>query len=79
MIRVFYVATRLVPDFPRDRDFKRALRNELLQFWRNRTAYASHYVDSAIRTAYWILQSWKENYLDGRFKKRKPKIKKLFC
>ena len=79
VIRVFYVATRLVPDFPRDRDFKRALRNELLQFWRNRTAYASHYVDSAIRTAYWILQSWKENYLDGRFKKRKPKIKKLFA
>jgi len=36
-------------------------------------------VDSAIRTAYWILESWRENYLNGKFGRNKPIIKKRFA
>jgi len=65
---------RLIPVIPKSREFKRSLRNYLLQNWN----YASHYVDSAIKTAYSIINSWRRNYLRGRRKRNKPIIKRKF-
>ena len=44
---------RLIPIIPKSKEFKRALRNQLLKDW----DFAAHYVDSAIKTAYSILKS----------------------
>jgi len=51
---------------PKFREFKRNLRNFLLEKW----SYAAHYVDSAIKVAYPIINSWKRNYLKGRGEER---------
>jgi len=64
---------RLIPLIPKSKEFKRSLRNCLLKNWN----YASHYVDSAIKTAYSILNSWKRNYLKGR-RRVKPVVKRKF-
>jgi len=69
-----YETTRLIPFFPSSNEFKRDLRNELLKDWN----YAAHYVDSAIRTAYSILGSWRQNYLEGLRRKRRPIVKREF-
>jgi len=69
-----YETTRLVPYFPKTNEFKRELRNKLLQNW----VFAKHYVDSAIKTAYSILESWRKNYLKGRRKRKKPVVKRKF-
>ncbi|WP_280097289.1 transposase [Staphylothermus marinus] len=66
---------RLIPIIPKSRKFKRELRNYLLQNWN----YASHYVDSAIKTAYSILNSWRRNYLKGRRGRNKPVIRRKFA
>ena len=58
-IKKYYYVRRLIPLIPKSREFKRDLRNILLENW----DYASHYVDSAIKTAYSILKSWRRNYL----------------
>ncbi len=70
----YYETTRLIPYFPKSNEFKRELRNKLLKDW----PFARHYVDSAIKTAYSILNSWRQNYLNGRRKKRKPVVKRRF-
>jgi len=70
----YYETTRLIPYFPKSNGFKRELRNELLKNW----PFAKHYVDSAIKTAYSILESWRQNYLKGRRKRRKPVVKRKF-
>ncbi len=70
----YYTTTRLIPYFPKSNEFKRELRNELLKDW----PFARHYIDSAIKTAYSILESWRQNYLKGRRKKRKPVVKRKF-
>jgi len=73
-IKKYYYVRRLIPLIPKSREFKRDLRNILLENWN----YASHYVDSAIKTAYSILKSWRRNYLKGRRKRRKPVVKRKF-
>jgi len=50
-----------VPVIPKDGGFRRMLRNELLKS----CPYASHWVDSVIRTAYSIFESWRKRYLKG--------------
>ncbi len=70
----YYETTRLIPYFPKTNEFKRELRNKLLKGW----PFAKHYVDSAIKTAYSILESWQKNYLKGRRKRRKPVVKRKF-
>lgn len=64
-----------IPVVPKSREFKRSLRNELLKSW----SYASHYVDSAIKVAYSIINSWKRNYIKGRRERNKPQVKRLFA
>ena len=73
-IKKYYYAERLIPIIPKSREFKRNLRNSLLRDWK----YASHYVDSAIKVAYSILNSWRRNYLKGRRKRSKPIVKRKF-
>ena len=73
-IKKCYYVKRLIPIIPKSREFKRTLRNRLLKYWK----YASHYVDSAIKTAYSILSSWRRNYVKGRRSKNKPVVKRKF-
>ncbi|MCD6464884.1 transposase [Candidatus Bathyarchaeota archaeon] len=72
--RKYYHVKRLIPIIPKSREFKRNLRNSLLKDWK----YASHYVDSAIKVAYSIINSWKRNYLKGKRGKNKPIVKRKF-
>ena len=65
---------RLIPIIPKSKEFKRTLRDRLLKDWN----YASHYVDSAIKTAYSILNSWRRNYIKGERSKNKPVVKRKF-
>ena len=73
-MKKYYYVRRLIPLIPKSREFKRDMRNILLENWN----YASHYVDSAIKTAYSILKSWRRNYLKGRRKRRKPVVRRKF-
>ena len=73
-IKKYYYVRRLIPLIPKSREFKRNLRNSLLKDWN----YASHYVDSAIKTAYSIINSWRRNYLKGRRRRNKPIVKRKF-
>lgn len=73
-IKKYYYVKRIIPIIPKSREFKRNLRNELLKDW----SYAAHYVDSAIKVAYSILNSWRRNYLKGRRKRIKPRVKRRF-
>ena len=73
-IKKYYYAERLIPTIPKSKEFKRNLRNRLLKDWN----YASHYVDSAIKTAYSILNSWRRNYIRGERGKNKPVVKRKF-
>ncbi|MEM0268433.1 MAG: hypothetical protein QXH90_03680 [Candidatus Korarchaeum sp.] len=61
------------PVIPKGGEFKKRLRDELVEDW----GYSKHYVDSAIREAYSILKSWRRNYLKGRGKE-KPVIRRRF-
>nr|MDO8043699.1 hypothetical protein [Candidatus Baldrarchaeota archaeon] len=65
-IKRCYYVKRLIPMVPKFREFKRNLRNFLLEKW----SYAAHHVDSAIKVAYSIINSWKRNYLKGRGEER---------
>ncbi len=70
----YYTTTRLIPEIPKDKDFKRELRNRLLKGWE----FASHYVDGAIKVAYSAIESWKSNYLNGKRGRNKPIFKRPF-
>ncbi len=72
--RKHYYVKRLIPLIPKSREFKRSLRNTLLENW----DYASHYIDSAIKVAYSIINSWRRNYLRGRRGGNKPLVKRRF-
>jgi len=72
--RKYYDVKRLIPIIPKSREFKRNLRNFLLKDWK----YASHYVDSAIKVACSIINSWRRNYLKGKRRRSKPLVKRKF-
>jgi len=68
---------RLLPKYKVDiksKEYKKKLRDSLLQGW----PYAAHWVDSAIKTAYSILKSWRKNYVKGERKRRRPTTRRLF-
>jgi putative transposase len=68
---------RLLPKYKVDvksKEYKKKLRDSLLQGW----PYAAHWVDSAIKTAYSILKSWRKNYVKGERKRRRPTARRLF-
>jgi len=69
---------RLLPKYKVDvksKEYKKKPRESLLQEW----PYAAHWVDSAIKTAYSILKSWRKNYVKGERKRRRPTAKRLFA
>jgi putative transposase len=59
---------RLIPSIRKDRIFRKELRDTYIRGW----IYSKHYVDSAIKQAYSILNSWRKRYLKGRAGRRKP-------
>ena len=65
---------RLIPRYRKDNAFKRDLRNKYLEDW----MYAAHWVDSALKTAFSIMDSWKKNYNKGDRKRACPRAKRLF-
>jgi len=68
---------RLIPKYKVDiksKEYKKKLRESLLQEW----PYAAHWVDSAIKTAYSILKSWRKNYVKGDRRRRRPTARRLF-
>ena len=66
---------RRVPFVPSNGEFKHhELRDSLMRDW----AYSKHYVDSAIKQAYSILNSWRSNYVKGYRKAEKPTVKRRF-
>ena len=65
---------RLIPSYRKDNQFKMELRNKYLKNW----AYAAHWVDSALKTGFSIMDSWRKNYIKGSRKRTCPKAKRLF-
>ncbi|MEM4445363.1 MAG: transposase, partial [Thermofilum sp.] len=41
--------------------------------------YATQWVDSVIRTAYAVARSWRSSYLEGKARKRRPRVEKRFA
>ncbi len=66
---------RLIPHYKTDKVMKSILRNRYLENWE----YSNHWVDSAMKTAYSILGSWKKNYNKGRRKQNCPVVKRPFA
>ena len=73
--RVIVPSKFKVPYLPKDRSFKRRLRDYLLQD----RPYAAHWVDAVIRTAYSVMESWRKRYLKGKARKVKPRVKRRFA
>ncbi len=65
---------RLIPYYNRSNEFKKQLRDKHLQNW----PFASHWVDSTLKTAYSIMDSWRRNYVKGKRKRNKPVARGLF-
>ncbi len=65
---------RIIPYYKKDKVIKSILRNRYLENWE----YANHWVDSALKTAFAILDSWKKNYNKGRRKQNCPVVKRPF-
>jgi putative transposase len=66
---------RIFPHYKKDKVIKSILRNRYLENWE----YSAHWVDSALKTAYAILDSWKKNYNKGRRKRHCPVVKRPFA
>jgi putative transposase len=65
---------RILPTYRKDRMFKKHLRDKYLEGW----AYSAHWVDSALKTAFSIVKSWRRNYVKGLRKMRCPVARRLF-
>ncbi|WXG43018.1 MAG: zinc ribbon domain-containing protein [Promethearchaeati archaeon SRVP18_Atabeyarchaeia-1] len=65
---------RLYPRYRKDNAFKRELRDTCLTGW----VYAAHWVDSAVKTAFSIMGSWKRNYDKGDRSRTCPHAGRLF-
>ncbi len=66
---------RLIPHYKKDKVIKSIIRNRYLENWE----YANHWIDSALKTAYAILDSWKKNYNKGKRKRNCPVVKRPFA
>ena len=64
---------RVFPSIP-DYSFKKSMRDEFLATW----DHAAHWIDSALKTAFSIIDSWRKNYNKGRRKHVKPVVKRFF-
>jgi len=69
-----YNQKRLYPNYRKDNEFKKDIRDHYLKNWK----YSTHWIDSAISTAFSILDSWKKNYNKGKRKRKCPVAKRRF-
>lgn len=69
-----YHQKRLYPHYRKDGDFKKDIRDHYLKNWK----YTSHWINSAIDTAFSIINSWKKNYDKGKRKRICPIAKRRF-
>jgi putative transposase len=51
--------SRLLPLYSKDNSFKRRMRDKHLKDW----SYSAHWVDSALKTAFSMMDSWRKNYV----------------
>jgi putative transposase len=65
---------RILPTIP-DYSFKKAMRDFYIQQWN----YTRHWIDSAIKTAFSIIKSWKKNYVRGRRTRTQPVVTRFFA
>jgi len=64
---------RMLPTLP-TYSFKKLMRDTYVRGW----IYAKHWVDSALKTAFSIIKSWKKNYVNGTRKRHKPVVSRQF-
>ncbi len=64
---------RIFPSIP-SYAFKKRMRGKFLDGWE----YSAHWIDSALKTAFSIIDSWKRNYSKGQRKENKPVVKRFF-
>ncbi|WXG47006.1 MAG: zinc ribbon domain-containing protein [Candidatus Atabeyarchaeum deiterrae] len=68
-------ATRRIPFILGEGTFKHhELRGILMKGWE----YSKHYVDSAIKQAYSVMNSWRRNYVKGYRRAEKPVVRRRF-
>ncbi|MEM1609475.1 MAG: zinc ribbon domain-containing protein, partial [Thermoplasmata archaeon] len=65
---------RLIPFLRKDKTFRKNVRDKYLEGW----VYSKHYVDSAIKQAYSVLESWRKRYLRGRAGINRPELRRKF-
>ncbi|MEM4877323.1 MAG: transposase, partial [Thermoplasmata archaeon] len=65
---------RLIPFLRKDKTFRKKVRDKYLEGW----VYSKHYVDSAIKQAYSVLESWRKRYLRGRAGINRPELRRKF-
>jgi putative transposase len=65
---------RLLPILTKDSKFKKHMRDKYLRGW----GYSAHWIDSALKTAFSIIESWRKNYIKGDRKRERPEAKRLF-
>jgi putative transposase len=66
---------RLLPRYRKDKAFRKLLRDKYLEGW----AFAAHWVDSALATAFSMMESWRKNYNKGYRKRKRPVARRLFA
>jgi putative transposase len=65
---------RLIPLIRKDKIFRKEIRDKYIIKW----IYSKHYIDSAIKQSYSMLNSWRKRYLKGKAKRDKPTLKRKF-
>jgi len=66
---------RVIPQLPRKQDALTILRNQFIESW----TYSRHFVDGALKDAWSILTSWRNNYIRGVRKRSKPLVRRRFA
>jgi putative transposase len=66
---------RLLPILTEDGNFKKHMRDKYLRDW----SYSAHWIDSALKVAFSIMDSWRKNYVKGNRKRERPEAKRLFA
>ncbi len=63
---------RMYPNYQKTKEFKKYIRDTLLVNW----SFSNHWIDSAIKTAYGIMESWHKNYINGTRSRNCPVAKR---
>jgi len=69
-----YTQHRIIPHIPTKADIDKELRRKYVEHWH----YSTHWVNSAMDTAWSIIHSWYENYKNGHRKRTMPVVTREF-